>query len=227
MKRDGMNRKTPRISINQLAEYMIAKPGRQQTIIRAQKKPETPIIARYTFASDAIIKYILNQQKASLNTAIEALKSLEANSDWTKQNAELCQAALINFLAIAGDFSWGNLKPTKTDNNIPKMLLNGVEISVRPEIALIDSSNNEIVGGIKLYFNKNNPLTEISSNYASTILYRYLATILSNDVNVKRNNCFIIDIFGQKIFTPPKAYKKTMNDVGAACKFISIAWDAL
>lgn len=204
---------------------MLAKPGRQQTIIKDQKRPDDFKASRYRLAYDAITNYIVQPNCFSLQNAVCSMTTLESDSDWTKQNAELCQAALIRFMAIAENISWNGLMPAPGDNTAPKMHLSGVDISVRPEILL--QNGRDIVGAIKLYINKGIPLTGDSGNYVSTILYRYLSTILSNEAIVDRKKCIVIDVFGQNIFYAPSAYKRTMHDVDAACKTISVLWDVL
>lgn len=215
----------PRISLNKLAEFIIAKPGRQQRIIKEQKKPNDFIVARYGLASNAISNYILQPHGFSLQSAIDAIAPLATDSDWTKQNAELCQAALIRFMAMTENLSWHGLTPTAGDNYSPKMVLGGVDISVRPEIIL--KNGNKTVGGIKLYINKGTPLNQDSGGYVSTVLYRYLSEVLSTESDVNRSTCMVVDVFGQSIYYAPKAYKRTMADVEAACRHISILWDAL
>lgn len=215
----------PRISLNKLAEFMTAKPGRQQTIIKDQKQPNDFVVARYNLASNAITNYILQPHGFSLQNAIAAIAPLATDSKWNQQNAELCQAALIRFMTMAENLSWDGLIPVAGDNFAPKMTLNGVDISVRPEIIL--KSGNKTVGGIKLYINKGTPLNQDSGGYVSTVLYRYLSDVLSTENDVSRNACMVVDVFGQNIYYAPKAYKRTMTDVEAACRNIAILWDAL
>jgi len=41
---------------------------------------------------------------------------------------------------------------------------------------------------------------------------------------ISYKNCYIIDIFDSSIITAPKAYKKRLKDVNAACEEINDTW---
>lgn len=219
-------RNTPRISLNKLAEYIFARPARQQTIIRDQKKPSDFIVARYRLAEEAIKNFILQPEQNSLQKAIGAISSLEHNSEWSKQNADLCHDALIHFMTIQEDLSFNGLTPRVVSDVAQKMNISGVDVSVRPEILLFDNYDN-IVGGLKLYINKSNPLTDESGKYISTVLYRHIVENISSENYVEHNLCIVIDVFGQTIHVAPKSFKRSMSDVTSACQNIAILWPAL
>ena len=216
----------PRISLNKLAEYIIARPGRQQTIIRDQKRPSDFIVARYHLAEEAIKNFILRPQQNFLQNAIAAISTLEHDSDWSKQNADLCQDALIHFMTLKDRLIFDGFTPILGSDNVPKMSISGVNVSVRPEILLSDSSNNT-VGALKLYINKSHPLTDEPGKYISTVLYRYLAEVISSENCVVPGFCTVVDVFGQTVHVAPKTYKRSMADVNSACQHIAILWPAL
>lgn len=219
-------RSNPRISLNKLAEYIFARPGRQQTIIRDQKRPNDFIVARYRLAEEAIKNFILQPQQNSLQNAIAAISTLEHNSDWSKQNADLCQDALIHFMTLKDRLTFDGFIPNLGSDNAPKMTVSGVNVSVRPEIILSDNANH-IVGALKLYINKSNPLTDESGKYISTVVHRYLAEVISSDNYVSPGLCVVADVFGQTVHVAPKAYKRSMADIYSACQNIAILWSAL
>ncbi len=219
-------RSEPRISLNKLAEYIFARPGRQQTIIRDQKRPSDFIVARYHWAEEAIKNFILRPQQNSLQNAIAAISTLEHSSDWSKQNADLCQDALIHFMTLKDRLVFDGFTPVLGSDSAPKMIVSGVNVSVRPEILLSDNAKN-IVGALKLYINKSNPLTDESGKYISTVLYRYLAEVVSSENCVVPGLCVVVDVFGQTVHIAPKTYKRSMVDINCACQNIAILWPAL
>lgn len=219
-------RSNPRISLNKLAEYIVARPARQRTIIKDQKHPSDFIVARYRLAEEAIRSFILQPQTNSLQNAISTISALAHNSDWSKQNAELCQDALIYFMTLKDRLTFDGLLPSLGSDNAPKMHVSGVDISVRPDILLNDSHGN-IVGALKLYINKSFPLNDESGKYISTVLYRYIADNISSESNASPQLCIVVDVFAQHIYQAAKTYKRSMSDIQAACETISILWTAL
>jgi hypothetical protein len=222
-------RSLPRISLNKLGEYLVAKPGRRHSIIRDQKKPKDFIVARYADAVRAIQRHITEEHESAdqLNKAVRTLSTADHDSKWKRDTADLCAKALFAFMSIADEVPTNGFKAIMGEDSPEKMNIAGVDVSVRPEILLIDpEQNNQIVGGIKLYLGKDNPL-EDASDFVGSVLYRYLAEVLSTEAAVSHKNCFVVDVFAGEIIPAPKAYKRNMNDVSAACTEISALWTAL
>ncbi len=222
-------RNDARISINKLGEYLVAKPSRRQTIIRDQKRPKDFVVARYTDAERAIQDYITDgsPDTVQLKRAIRSLKLSECETKWQQDTADLCAKALFAFMSIADEVSTNGFTPIKGDDSPEKMLISDVKISVRPEILLRDQDDLSVVGGIKLYIVKNNPLTDEAGSFVSTLLYRYIAEVISSEAAVHNKNCFVVDVFAGKVFQAPNTYKRNMNNIAAACAEISARWRSL
>ena len=219
----------PRISLNKLGEYLVAKPGRRHTIIRNQKAPKKFIVARYPDAVRAIQRHITEEHENpdQLNKAIRTLSTANHESKWKQETASLCAKALFAFMSIADEVPTNGYKAIKGEDSPEKMRLKGVDVSVRPEILLVDPDHNDqIVGGIKFHLGKGKELGD-SADFIGSVLYRYLAEVLSNEASVSHKNCFVVDVFAGEIYMAPRAYKRNMNDVSAACKEISALWTAL
>ena len=221
------NRSTPRMSLSKLGEYLTATmPGRRRSIIKEQRKPKDFIVARYTKAEQAIKEYYTTHKPNThqLRQAISSLSDVAQQENWEGQTAELCAKALISFLNIAEKVPTNGFAPVEGNNAAPKLQLAGVEISVRPEVLLTDPETDAIVGGIKLYLGKTHPLSDDAMNIVGTVLYRYLAEILSDEAVVVPHNCFVVDVFARKIAHAPKTYKRNMQHVRAACNEIATLW---
>jgi hypothetical protein len=84
------------------------------------------------------------------------------------------------------------------------------------------NSQNEVKGCIKLVFAKGRAVTEQEATYTGVCLQRWM----NEQYQVSDHKlCFVLDIFGQKSYSAPKAYKKRMLDIEAACEEIASAWD--
>jgi hypothetical protein len=64
----------PRLSANQISEYLIATPTRRKSIVQAAKFPKTAIVARYDAARESITKYLcdLARDQQILISAIDS-----------------------------------------------------------------------------------------------------------------------------------------------------------
>lgn len=222
-------RANPRISLNKLGEYLTAAmPGRRRSIIKEQRKPKDFIVARYAQAEQAIKEYFTTYKPNTdqLRRAIASLSAMAHQESWEGQNADLCTQALISFLSIAEQVPTNGYAPVEGNNMVPKLKLAGLDVSVRPEVLLTDPDSGAIVGGIKLYLGKTHPLSGDAMAIVSTVLYRYLAETLSDDAVVAPQNCFVVDVFAGKVVHAPRAYKRSMQHVRAACNEIATLWRA-
>jgi hypothetical protein len=220
-------RANPRMSLSKLGEYLTATmPGRRRTIIREQRKPRDFIVARYSKAEQAIKEYFTTHKPNTdqLRRAIASLSAMAHQEGWEGQTADLCTKALISFLNIAEKVPTNGFTPVEGNNAAPKLHLAGLEISVRPEVLLTDPQSGAIVGAIKLYLGKTHPLSDAAMNIVSTVLYRYLGEIMSDEAAVTPQNCFVVDVFAGKVVHATKTYKRNMQHVRAACNEIATLW---
>lgn len=224
---EGVVRAEPRISVNKLAEYMVARPVRRRAIVRDQKRPPEFLVARYTEAQDAIVKYFTAGQDDTV--ILEALRSLETSeprSEWDAQRLLLCAEALDAFLEIP-EFPFMAGMRAVAGHPQPELLdVAGVAVSVRPEVLLtgIDRQGRPISGAIKLYIGKTVPLTDDSGAFAATILYQYLETYPPGNLEPDPKHAVVVDVFARRMFPAPRSYQRRRNDVVAACEEIARAW---
>ncbi len=215
-----------KISINKLGEYMTATPSRRKQIIEDQKKPKTFMVARYKDARDQIVKYIgegMNDDSKILQISKE-LRIPNGGSEFIEQDRTLSAEAIERFLEISEDIDLdiGNLIAEKGDSfSSASIELGGINVTVRPDVILKDSSKN-VIGCIKLHFSKSAPLNRQGAEYVATALRFYLENIENTDTNPSK--CYVIDISTGQVFVAPKAYKRRLNDLFAACEEIDARW---
>ena len=80
------------------------------------------------------------------------------------------------------------------------------------------------MGCIKLYFAKNNPLDDRSGSYVAAVLAEFAARNLAGDGRVDGSLVLVLDIFAGRVFTAPRARKRRLDDVSAACEEIAARW---
>lgn len=223
-------RNEPRISVNKLGEYLVASPRRRRSIIKAQKKPSDFVVARYQHASEPIIQYLLSDFSSTdpIIKGIRACRSAVPNSDWDEQDLTLSNEALMAFLNITDQINFHGTTREATDlRGSAGMVIAGVYISVRPEIMVYssDRKGRDICGAIKLLFSKSFPLDSKSGEYVTTILRQYIGSTMR--LPVDNSMCSVIDVFAKKIYYAPKTYRRSLNEIEAACEEISSSWKAI
>lgn len=215
---------TSKISLNKLGEYMTATPARRRSIIEDQIAPKNFIAARYTDArkniSDFIVGDISDNRLEQI--AIE-LRNKTYDSNFIAQDKNLSADAIDSFLDISDELPT-NYKLEKTPaNTTATLVISGVDVSIRPDV-YIKNDNNEVVGAVKLHFPKSNPLTTTSGDYVATALKAFLEENTSTPINPKL--CIVIDVPSSTVITAPKAAKKRMMDLEAACEEIHVQFIA-
>src|SRR5712692_4797488 len=92
-------RPTPRISINQLAKYLISTSAQHPQIVRNQKHPPTFMVNWYEFATNCIIQFILENctDENILLTEIDRLYSVVPSNEYEETRYRTNAEALESF----------------------------------------------------------------------------------------------------------------------------------
>lgn len=215
----------PKISINKLGEYLDATPVRRRRIVQDQKDPKAFVAARYTEARDEILNYVATGMKDDdrLIQAATQLREADASSEFVRQDNLASADAIEDFLDVSDVLDISGLTADPCDKNLIAMMkISGVSVSVRPDMVLRDAKSGSVVGALKLHFSKTNPLSEKSREYVATALRVYLYQ--EGYEAVDHGKCLVIDVPTKKLSAAPKAFKRKMSDIEAACEEIEARW---
>lgn len=220
-------RETPRVSVNSLAEYLVAGAARRQKIILEQKRPKDFQVIYYAEAEEAIIDHLISQRKGTtgFDTALSRLQFNGHLKEWELTRRSTGIEAIQAFREFAGDIPLADLR-VKRGPTSPRLLqVGGVGVSVRPELHLnYPDEEKKGIGAIKLYFSKNDPLTADRACYVATVLHQYIETQYPKAGKADYRVCFVVDVFAKRSFWAPRNHKRKQQDVEAACREIAIAW---
>lgn len=220
-----------KISVNKFAEYLVSSAGRRRRILIEQKTPNTFQVNYYQY-SEGIIKDFILSKCTDLGILDDGLKKLlkkKPTNEFEFYRISANIDALESMYAFERDKNFRADKLTRGISNPPKLNFKNVDISVRPEIIIMNKSGTKPknVGAIKLYFSKQTKLDKVLGEYISGLVFEFTKTFLGKHGKPAKNNCFVIDVFGKNIIKAPNAYKRLINDVEAACEEISIRWPTL
>lgn len=226
----GIDERTqPRISVNKLGEYISAAPARRRRIVIDQKRPRDFIVPRYGAAVEKIVAYL--SRRSSERDLLQAIDDLEDNcagTEWQAQTNQLCAEAIGCFLDCVDLLELDGISLKVPSDAQAYLKIGGITVSVRPELAMEGrlSRGAKSRGFLKLYFSKTYPLDEQSGTAVATVLRQYAEEVISA-AEVDNRLCVVVDVFAGKLFAAPKAYKRRMRDIEAACEEISRAWPML
>lgn len=215
----------PKISLNKLAEYLDATPSRRRQIVKDQQNPQPFIAARYSDAREEIIGFVEGgmSSEQEMLAAAEELRQNYNGTDFAKQDRNASADAIEDFLDAADQLEIDGLSAEGIDRSTSAaMNISGVNVSVRPDVILKDKDTGEVKGAIKFHFSKTSPLSAKSREYSATTLRVYLENEGHQDVDPKK--CYVVDVPTQSVSSAPKAFKRKMNDIEAACEEISARW---
>lgn len=218
-----------KITLEKLGEYLAATPRGRKRVVDNLGKKETTINADFNEAKNAISRFIAygDGNEEVIYSEITRIEKKIPISDLQKEQLDLSVDSLEAFLDIADELVIKDYDFLREDPSIPtSLLIAGVTIDISPEIILrkMDLESGSKVGAVKIYFSKNYPLSEDAGKYMATLLYQYLGSHFRDIGNADYNNCYVLDVFNQKVYRTPRFNKRYKSDVHAACEEIARAW---
>jgi hypothetical protein len=221
-------RQTPRISVNALAKYLAASSsGARRKIIKDQKHPEEYMIRRYDPATKGIVAFLIDPDRnektlIALKDKLDGQKPKNRNERTTLRiNVE----AIVAFLKGFDKLTLDGLILARGPNSAHKLTIEGVQISVRPEILISGiAKGGPFSAALKLYFAKNGGLNEDSAAFLGALLGRHVEESEGPNASVSKSHCQIMDVFRSTVFQSPKATKKRFKEIEAACAEIRSGW---
>lgn len=220
----------PRISVNKLGEYMTATPARRRQIVRDQKHAPAFKAARYRLAREAIASLIASgmaERERALGVA-EGLRQDAGGSDFALHDRANSADAIDAFVGLCGGIGIDGLVAVAADARCGDAIeLAGVRVVARPDALLLDPRSGAAVGCVKLHFAKTQPLDDKGAGYVATALRAHLERNLSAPGAVRPSRCYVVDIATRRIHAAPRAGKRRLDDLAAACEEIKDRWERL
>lgn len=215
-----------KISVNKLGEYLTATPSRRRAIVKEQQKDSTFIFGRYNDARNAISDYLTGViQEAELQLRIDELANTSSESPFIAGDKKASADALEKFKDLVDDLDLRNTVIEKGTNFEEQSIdIAGVSIKARSDLILKDSKTEKICGFIKLHFSQTAPLNAVGAAYVGAIVKKTLEEKYGESAAIDPKKGFVIDIPSESIHETPKATKKLLKDVEAACEEIAARW---
>lgn len=229
-----MKGKKPNMSVNKLAEFIIANPARQRAILKQLKYPSRHVFAStyYQTSRETIKEYFLGSFDTQiLFDSINNIKQSNPSGEHQKKMAG-SEIEALNYVAaylfLEDNFDGWEFEEYTGDNE--KFIIHGVEVSVFPDLIVkhkIKTKQN--YGLLKIHLSKSYSLTDGSGEYVANTLYNYGLKYLQlpNGYTLSNNHCVSFDVFTESVIICPKGTKRKFAEIEAACKNIAAIWDSI
>jgi hypothetical protein len=228
----------PRISATKLAEYVIADPSRQETIVKQAKRASKAILIPYTRVrhafGEALSKHGLDPE--FLKARAEEVESTESQNMWHQHDNVRSAEALRRLATLAPQIGCANVERIhRPADGWPALSISGVRVSVQPELVFVSEHRGvKKVGAAILNTGQSETLSLARGNgrstvgdYLTVLVYRLLDQRLTALGVPLHTQCYAIDVFRDTIYTAPAACRTLLKHIDAACRMIALQWEGI
>jgi hypothetical protein len=226
----------PRLSANQLAEYLTASSTRRKSIIRDARFPKTAIVAHYKGARDTIGAYLCDNGRSTsiIVDGIEQQKAREGRvgaKDWIKNDSRISIEAIERFHGLYNRLGLRRIE-CRAPMSAPNLKMEGVEVSVNLDATThrTDKDGKNRVGGIVLSLAKSEQSTrnrQERSRSSAVLVAQFAEVHLKPLGEMDTTICFAFDVFGGKLIRAPSSYVKRLDNMRASCEEIAARWRSI
>jgi len=232
------SQKPPRLSVNELAHYMIASDtGRIGILRRAKTSPPNSAAAiRYTDARRAICAFLADPTRnVSHLTNADLMLSQRAGdpseTNFRQNDAKHSIAVLRKIQSMSN-----TVAPylfAKAPGQQPRLPIGGIEVSVRTDVLVIGKGKqSERMGAAVLRMDKDDATTPFARNkrkemglFAATVIRLHVErNLLETGKKVDSRLCMSIDVQRGEIFLAPNSRSQRMQNIRSACQMIAALW---
>lgn len=223
-------RKTPRISVNKLAEYLSTSSStRRKKIISDSKYPVKFISILYKDARNGIKSYLSDGRDViAIQDEISRLKKKKPLNDNQKRDAINSIAALEHLLKTKLSKLDG-LAISDHDEKSKLLPIAGVGVSVDLDLIVRRKTDSGLfVGAMKLHIIKNNSLKSEGQKIVAMLLHKYAEDhIVATGEKAKHSLCLSYDVFSRNLECCPNSYIRGWAQIEDACEEIAARWDSI
>jgi hypothetical protein len=223
----------PRLSANQVADYLEANSTNRRNILRDAKFPPILLLVRYSDAKTALVSHFTTSHGDSpLNNRLQILRrkaSLSDISDFERRNCELCIDAIESFQSVESKINFGKLKFSRPGGSFPKLKISGVSISVSIDLLTEKAFGNGSLarGAAMLVFSKSGGTRQNMPERCkaiSLLIYEVLKAQAKPGQIYDPTMCMAIDVFQGLVYRAKSEQKQLLKTVGTSCEEVANLW---
>ena len=224
---------SPRLTVNTLGEYLVARPKRQRKILQQLKYPKenTFSASAYKEAREAIKSYFISGFEEEIiqncNTALQSnLDSARSDYHENMLNSQIeALEAVLDSDNIDDSFEY-----IKYEGENEKMEIEGVEISVYPDLIVRSKIRRQkYMGSMKIHLSKSGQINSDGGEYIAALLNKYTQEHIQipNSFKLRSENSISYDVFSDSFVHCPNSCKRKLDDIVAGCQNIAAIWSTI
>ena len=231
-------KQNPRISVNDLALFMVSSDTARLGIIKRNKYPQKPPIIRYRDARPPVVTYLAdiarNVQLLVLAENVLAQRAEDTSQstlrrDDARQSIEVLHAVQGMRNQLSG-FSF-----TRAPQNQGRLHISGVSVSAHLDLFVHASTRGvSQVGGAILRMTQDDAETEAArikrrdmGLYVAAVVRLHLERVCKPSNVIANKLCMSIDLRHGEVFAAPASNTRRITDIENACVFIAAAWGGI
>ena len=225
---------SPRLSANQLAEYLTANAVIRKSILRDAKYPSTAITILYEDARRAVVNRLAGSDTALDYGILNLQRKLSAAdlTDYWQKNFSLCIDALESFRGGLERLDAGKTEFVKPELHNTKLKISGVNISVSVDLMTEETKRNgsRSIGAAILVFCKDEKKIKDTERRCKTIallIYQLLKGQANTSASCDPTLCMAIDVFNAKIYRAMTAQSRLYKTVEVSCEEVTALWPSI
>jgi hypothetical protein len=227
----------PRLSANQVGDYLSANATNRRRILSDAKYPSTMILVRYDDARTAVGAHLATGG-AGKNILAEALAALKRKADkdgiteYKRQNHKLCTEAIEAFQGAEAKMGLGAVKFRAPDIHHSKLKISGVSVSVSLDLLTekTDSKGTKTLGGAILVFSKTGGAEKNITQRCQAIAmlaYELLKLHVKDGEKCDPALCMAVDVFSGKVYRAKSQQKQLFKTVETSCDEVATVWPSI
>jgi hypothetical protein len=228
--------KTPKISANELARFMVATDTGREGIIRNARWQGTVRVARYRGARDGLARFLCDRGRswqiiADARRGFDAILNDPTATPFKHEDARASIVALDTFQRRWNQLPFAGLNFEAAQKFAP-LEMDGVKVGVALD-AVVRLPNPSRVGGVLLRMSRGgdgetenaaSKRREIGRN-AAVLVFLCVSARMSRTGTPSHEHCFSVDVQHGEAHQAPRNYLAMAENMRAACRTIVDMWD--
>lgn len=225
----------PRISANQLAQFAVSDPAKQETIVRNAKKVGRARVTIYQPAKHAIPKCHTPEgfNAESIIKQAVRMETTDFSDPFERKCNDLSAASLRVASRLVDQIDCEGTRISAPPRGFDHLIIEGVRVSIQPEI-VISFTHRGLTkfGGVMFNFAKtestsleNGNVKHQAGEYSATLVFLMLSVHFGAKGGPRNVNCFAVDVYREKVFSAPASYKTMLKNIEASCRSIARQWE--
>jgi hypothetical protein len=227
-KKTHKERKTPRISLARLADYMAASEQGKRTIAVSCKYQPIGRLIQYNDAKAILSNYIRSENRKieDLKEKLEVLKSKICDDDFSEDVRDHNIDCINRFIAMHDKFDFKDYSYLKSVK-FPSYELNGMPVIVTPDVLVsrVTRQNKEKIGALMIRYSKGKPLKPEVGLHQAAFLYEYFRQPeFHQHGESEKRLCLTLDTYSATPYEAPGNATYLFKEMASACASLVERW---